>query len=335
MRLTKIETIDKKVSYDISVKDTNCFFANDILVHNSNAGICYNAIDGIWAQSRENIITPQSDNAGFAFFVESNKEEFIKLMNLIIDKTYVDVVQNTISIYGEWCGGNIQKGVGISNLPKSFFIFGVKITPYTETEEERKEKPAYWVEYNYLKSPENKIYNISDYKTYSVDIDFNIPQLSQNKIIDMTIEVENECPVAKAFGFEGIGEGIVFSYTDDRNQVYRFKSKGEKHVGKSKVKTLKSVDDDKLNKIIETVNKVTPQWRLEQMLEKQFNLINGGQIDVKHLGDYIKLVMNDILKEELDVLSEAGVEPKDIGKYVSEVSRKYFFTRQNEQVGLK
>ncbi len=120
-----------------------------------------------------------SDNAGFAFFVHSHKEIFEAMINAVLLNNGLDGDKNTVTIYGEWAGGNIQKGVGVCNLPKSFFIFGVKITPHTETEEELKANPAYWVDYSYLRAPEQNIYNIDDYPTYSIDIDFNMPQLVQ------------------------------------------------------------------------------------------------------------------------------------------------------------
>jgi hypothetical protein len=71
--------------------------------------------------------------------------------------------------------------------------------------------------------------------------------------------------------------------------------------------------------------KVTPIWRLEQMLEKTFDTLNGGQIDIKKTGDYIRNVMQDVLKEDLDILKDANLEPKDIGGKVSEISRKFLF----------
>lgn len=321
--------------YDPSKPKPVIKFKGSVKLHGTNAGICYTQNEGVWYQSRENIITPQSDNAGFAFFAESKKSVFDEMFAQVIDKTNVDPTLNTISIYGEWCGGNIQKGVGITNLPKSFFIFGVKITPHN-VEKLEKAPSAYWVDYSYLRNPENLIYNINDYETFEIDIDFNAPQLVQNQIIDWTIAVENECPVAKAFGFPNtIGEGIVFSYTTEDGERLSFKSKGEKHAAKSKVHTLKPVDNEKINKCIEVANKVTPEWRLDQMLEKQFNFINGGTMDVKQLGSYLKLVIDDVIKEDMDVLVEAGVEPKDIGKYVSDIAKKYFFARQNQEVGLK
>ena len=101
-------------------------FKGTVKLHGTNAGVCFNHKDKLWVQSRENIITPESDNAGFAFFVESNREAFLDLMAKVMIKNNLDTDDNTISIYGEWCGGNIQKGVGITNLPKSFFIFGVR-----------------------------------------------------------------------------------------------------------------------------------------------------------------------------------------------------------------
>lgn len=320
--------------YDPSLPKPVLTFKGTVKLHGTNAAVSYNKIGGLWAQSRENIITVENDNAGFAFFVESKKEEFQKLIAEVITTNNLDSETNTVTIYGEWCGGNIQKGVGITNLPKSFFIFGVKITPHTETEEELKTKPAYWVDYNYLRATDCGIYNILDYQTFSIDVDFNMPQLVQNQLLELTTGVENECPVAKAFGFSGIGEGIVWS-TEVNGVVHRFKTKGDKHAGKSKVKTLKPVDDVKLNKIITVVNQVTPSWRMDQMLTETFDLINGGEIDVKQLGAYIKAVINDIIKEEIDILNENGLEPKDIAKYVSETSRKYFFQRLNEVTGLK
>ena len=35
------------------------------------------------------------------------------------------------------------------------------------------------------------------------------PKLSQNKLIEITEEVERQCPVGKYFNQTGIGEGVV------------------------------------------------------------------------------------------------------------------------------
>jgi len=312
--------------YDHTLPKPVLTFKGTVKLHGTNAAVSFNE-QGYWAQSRENIITPENDNAGFAFFVESKKEVFKKFVNQINSVNLESLHNNTFTIYGEWCGGNIQKGVGITNLPKSFFIFGLKVTPHTDNEEELRLKPAYWIPFHYLSSPEDNIYNILDFPTFSIDIDFNMPQLVQNKLSELTIAVEEECPVAKAFGFSGIGEGIVWS-TEVNGIVHRFKVKGELHAGKSKVKTLNRVDDEKIKKTLEIAEKVTPTWRLAQMLEIACDFMNGGTLDSSKLGESIKLVIADVIKEDMDLLVEAGLEPKDIGKYVSEIARRYFFDQE-------
>lgn len=315
--------------YDTTLPKPKLTFKGTVKLHGTNAGVCYNKVDGIWAQSRENIITPESDNAGFAFFVETRKDAFMDLFSMIEkrtnveNKTSIDTTNNTISIYGEWCGGNIQKGVGICNLEKSFFIFGVKITPHVDPNdiEAVKKNPAYWIDCTDLGNSEVKIYNINDFETYSIEIDFNMPQLVQNKLGELTIAVETECPVAKAFGFSGVGEGIVWT-CELNGVVHRFKVKGEKHSA-SKVRILAAVDVDKLNSIKEFVDYAVTESRFNQAIEKVFGTKEA--MDVKKMGDFIRWIVTDVIKEETDTMAANGIEPKDVNKYVSSKAREMFF----------
>ena len=307
--------------YDHTLPKPVLTFKGTVKLHGTNAAVCYNKDGGFWAQSRENIITVEKDNAGFAFFAQSNLGSFMALMNIVHNREKIDSSKNTVTIYGEWCGGNIQKGVGITNLPKSFFIFGVKVTPHTETEEELKANPAYWVDYSGLEHTDRNIFNIDDYSIYSMDIDFNMPALVQNQLSELTIAVEEECPVAKAFGFSGIGEGIVWS-TEVKGIVHRFKVKGEKH-SSSKVKTLASVDVEKLEGIQKFVEYAVTESRFNQSLENTFP--NNEPIDVKKMGDVIRWVVNDVLKEEMDTMVANNIEPKDVNKYISTKVREMFF----------
>ena len=317
--------------FDISKEKPTLTFNGTIKLHGTCASICYNDYN-MWVQSRKQIITPLKDNAGFAFFVESKEDFFIDIFKEIKEKNNIDTSKNTISLYGEWAGTGIQNKVAICNIPKTFFIFGIKIS---EILEENSEETGlnYWVDCSGYKNNEHRIYNINDFKTYTIDIDFNHPELSQNKIIEQTLEVEDECPVAKEFGFIGLGEGIVYTYikpdTELSDQtIYRFKSKGLLHSKSSKVKTLKPVDNDKINKLREMAERVTPEWRLEQSLNEVCDLNNGGEIERRKIPDFIRSVLKDIVKEEMDILVEAGIEPKQINKYVSDISRKYFFNQE-------
>lgn len=290
-------------------------FKGTIKLHGTNAAVCHSEKDGIWYQSRENIITPEKDNAGFAFFAESHKDVFEKLFDHI-KKCFTLNQNRIITIYGEWAGKGIQKGVGISELDKAFYIFGVKVSYSDET------IFSYWLPSNLkIEAPESKIFNIENFQTFYLDIDFNNPQLSQNRLIEITEQVEKECPVAKYFGIEnGLGEGVVWSCKFNEN-THRFKVKGEKH-SVSKVKKLASVDVEQLKKIEDFVEYAVTENRFNQSLEKIFE---GGDVDIKKLGDVIRWVINDIISEEMDVLAKNNLEPKNVNSEISKKVRQMFF----------
>lgn len=300
--------------YDSSQPKPVLTFKGTIKLHGTNAGVCYNKEQGMWVQSRENIITPEKDNAGFAFFVEANKDVFYSLFNTL-DALY-NLEDKTFSIYGEWAGKGIQKGVGISEIDKSFYIFGVKISKPQE-----EGFTSFWVDSSMLSVPAHRIYNIEDFTVFYKAVDFNMPQLAQNYFSELTLEVENECPVAKAFGIEnGVGEGIVWS-CEYKGTVHRFKVKGEKH-SVSKVKKLATVDVEKLNSINEFVEYAVTENRFNQALE---NVFGKEPIVIEKLGDLIRWVIKDITDEEMDTMVENNLEPKDVNKYISGKVKEMFF----------
>ena len=320
---------DGNAIYDPSIKKPVLTAKGTVKIHGTNAGVSYNNAHGMWAQSKGNIITVDKDNAAFAFHAHSNEDFYVRSLKAFAEEHDVDLDVNTITVYGEWAGTGIQKGMGITHHPKSLFVFGVKVS--IPGDEEFK---SYWINASdFPVDPENNIYNIYDFETYEMEIDFSRPDLAQNKMIEIMLEVERECPVAREFSHIGIGEGNVWTI-EFKGEVYRFKVKGEKHAGKSKVKKLKKVDSVKINKIHDVAEKVTVNWRLEQMLTETFDLINGGSIDRTKLGDYLRAVIKDVMKEDLDIIVDAGLEPKDVNKYISQIARDYFFERERNDLGV-
>lgn len=306
--------------YNPNAKKPSILFTGTVKLHGTNGSVMYNNVDGFWVQSRERIITIQDDNAGCAFFCEGKKDIFVAMIQDIATKNNIDLNQQTIGIFFEWAGSGIQKGVAINNIEKSVFIFGIKICqPGVEN------FVSYWLDCQNYRSIENRIYNIYDYKTYQVEIDFNMPQLSQNTIVDMTMEVEKECPVGKAFGYSGVGEGIVFSGLYDGKR-YTFKSKGKQH-SVSHVKTIAAIDTEKLNNIVEFVNYAVTENRFDQAIEKIYG--SKDKIDITKLGEFLKWFISDIMKEETDVLLANNIEPKEVGKYISSKAREMFFETYN------
>lgn len=302
--------------YDMTIPKPTLTFTGTVKLHGTNAGVTYNTEHGMWPQSKENIITIKDDNAGFAKFTVSNKKSFLKLIEQVKIKHDIDTNEFNISIFGEWAGGNIQKNMGISHFDKAFYIFGVKISKPQDID-----FTSYWLDATNLRDNDSRIYNIYDFKTYSIEIDFNMPQLVQNKLGDITVEVEKECPVAKQLGFSGMGEGIVWSVTY-KDTVHRFKVKGEKH-SVSKVKTLAPVDIEKLNSITEFVDYAVTENRFNQALGIIFK--DPMEYDVKKMGDVIRWVVGDITAEEMDTMLENKLVPKDVNKYISAKTRTMFF----------
>ena len=279
-------------------------FVGSVKLHGTNAGVCYDPKTGdFYPQSRSHVITIDKDNAAFAFWVEANKEELITLC-----KDYVNTPKDLITVFGEWCGGNIQKGVAITGLPKMFVIFAVKVGDN-------------WAHSYQIKNVDhtNNIYTTNNFETFSIDIDFNNPDLSVPELQRLTLLVEEGCPVGDAFGVQGVGEGIVWKSIEG-NHI--FKVKGEKH-SSSRVKKLASVDIEKLNSINKFVDYAVTESRLEQGIDVVFTQASSD-IDIKMLGDFLKWVMRDIISEEVDTLSGNGLEPKDVGKGVSVKARTWF-----------
>ena len=88
---------------------------------------------------------------------------------------------------------------------------------------------------------------------------------------------------------------------------------------------MSKVDEGKVIIINEVVDKVTPAFRLEQGIQETFDTLNGGEITRSGMGDYIRWVMKDIVKEDLDIITDAGLNMKDVGSGISKVARDYFF----------
>lgn len=299
-------------------------------IHGTNFTIAYNDIDGIWYQSRNDIITPEKDHAGSAFFAEANKEVLISIIKSLSAEYSIDLTKNTIVICGEWAGMGIQKKAAVDGLSKRYFLFQhFKVAPINE---EERIKGTYWEETKvngkWIDNTERSIYNIMNFPTYEMEIDFENPKLYVNKMVELVQEIEKNSPVGQSFGIQNnIGEGVVFTIKYN-GVVLKWKVKGEKH-SKTKVKQLKPVDNVKEQLKIDIANKVTPAWRLEQMFDLANDTINGGQATIDNIAEFLRMVVKDIIKEESNLLIDNGLEIKDISSMVSRIARNWYLEQIN------
>ncbi|CAF1184062.1 unnamed protein product [Rotaria sordida] len=228
-------------------------FVGTVKLHGTNAAIVYQQDRGYWLQSRHNIITPLKDNLGFAQAMDPLAKEFFFDRILFDHPVIHEYYQRgcSIVIYGEWCGGNIQNNVAISGLPKMFVIFKVRIVDTvaaideneSDDDNDQSEKETapnnakFWLEPNQwsdIRWSERSIYNIFDFPTYEIEIDFNQPELSQNRLAEITKAVERQCPVGIHFNKQGIGEGIVWTEWTRSQGRLAFKVKGIEHSTKKR-----------------------------------------------------------------------------------------------------
>ncbi len=218
MKLLKIEDYPNQELWDIEIEDSHCFFANGVLVHNSNGGCRYNKNGKLVAQSRERDLSLLSDNHGFCSFVFKHEKLFRELCeNLIQDN-------DQLIIYGEWFGQGINGGVAVNQLSKRFAIFGIRWV--------NEGMPDYWVDtisLNHWLNPfiedlnNNDIYNITQFGTWNISIDFSRPEMIQNQLIEITNEIEQECPAGRYFGVSKLNEtDIPFSIVNNEIKCGEF-----------------------------------------------------------------------------------------------------------------
>lgn len=291
-------------------------FSGTVKLHGTNAAIV-SSPEGITFQSRERVLTRTADNAGFMAHMEQHLGTVCEMLGSVDAYHGVKTYDHTTAVYGEWCGGNIQKGVAITGLPKMFVIFAITIN-------------GVWVDVpKHLTYGAAAIHNIQNFQSWAIEIDFEQPETAQNQLAQLTAEVEACCPVGKALGVEGIGEGIVWRCTNDPSPELWFKVKGEKHSA-SHVKTLAAVDVEAVAQVNEFVAMTVTEARLEQGLQ---NLLNEQlkPFDMTSMGDFIRWVHQDVLKEETDTLQASGIEYKKLGSPIAVAAKRWFVAKLNEE----
>lgn len=308
-------------------------FSGSIKLHGTNAGIGFSPDGEVWFQSRENLITYEKDNAGFATWGEQNLQTWKSIYASICE--IEKVPHDSFYVFGEWFGSSIQKGVAVSQLKeKHFGVF--KMVFVDGVDEDAVETVVDMTKYYnkfFTKSLSN-VHVIDDIvEPLSITIDFTRPDLVQDKLLELTLAVEAECPVGRYFGILGLGEGIVWT-TKEVTWLPKFKTKGEKHQT-SRVTTVKELTEAEVTSKAnaqEFLEFACSENRLQQGITKLSEM--GLPVDIKSTGAFLKWVGGDIMTECKDVLIESKIDRKDIMPLVSIHARQWFMTYLNSEIGL-
>lgn len=293
-------------------------------VHGTNGGVTLDTRTGeLFVQSRNRLLELGNDNAGFYQHVLDNESGYRQLLQSI-DQDLAD--KPLVTLYGEWCGGNIQKNVGVSGMEKSFIIFGAKVSDdHGEGD---------WVLSPFPEDIINaglankNVYLIGTFKNFFAQVDIT-SQEDLDKLTEMTLEVEANCPVADKLNPEGngIGEGIVWQF-NYKGEFFMFKHKGDKHQregGSKKLKAGKSYTEEQQQVLDTLYETALTNDRLLQGLEYLTEM--GLDHTPESTGQYIKWVMSDIHKEcqpEITKLEEVELSWKSVTKPLTTTVAQFY-----------
>lgn len=298
-------------------------------IHGTNAAIRITK-DGVFAQSRTQIITPQDDNYGFAAWLETVKPHFSDLAKACKEDG------NEYTFFGEWCGPGINKGTSINKIPEKIFaIFSAALFIFGEFR---------WV-YDPLAI---LLLLCNTVKKISIPNVYIIPNMTYNPLVvkfedsvsmndflytvNSTIDKisENDDWIEKTFGVKGPGEGAVFYpwrldalHDDNIYKQFIFKAKGEEF-RVNHHKTAAQVDPEVIKSQLEFVEYAVTEARLNQAMSVLFQ--NETPTKEK-TGDFLKWVCSDIFKECQNEIQDSGLDWKKLSGPVAQKARGWFMKK--------
>lgn len=277
-------------------------FIGTTKLHGTNTSIVVDVKSKeIYVQSRKRIITPGDDNYGFAQFAS----------NLTFDELMANIPwmvrgADKFVIYGEWVGKGIQSKVAVTQLDKAWFVFAVR--GINEGWDH-----SIWTD-DVVSVPEKRVFFMPWYGEREVYVNLNDPARSEDELNNLMKQVEESCPVAKEFGVDGHGEGMVWhpDWTEKRYD-YAFKVKGEKHSGggEKKARAVQPLSAGEIAFVKETVTEERFDQGLDYLRET-----GDREVSVKRTGEFLSWLVNDILREESERLGNLNVSKikKELGK---------------------
>lgn len=285
-------------------------------LHGENMAVCYSNGE-MWVQGRNQIRTVLGDQNGMAAFVEERKSILLDIFLEIEHKHEFTTEDRTIVLDCEWAGGNIQKGnAACSGTDKGAYLFD-----FARVISNEDDHIIQHLSTEGLGAKDNFIYRLSDFAPqYSLTLDFSKPEGCEKQLKDIALQIEENSPIAAYFNKpDNVGEDAVLIALYNGNFL-RLKTKGDKHGGKPKQPKTQSKRTPGEQALLESVaDKVTPVWRLTQAIAE------SRATEKKHIGDVIKWVLADVVKEDLHVLQEAKLTIKQVSGEISKIVKDYCF----------
>ena len=295
-------------------------------IHGTNASVCYNSESGFWVQSRTRILEIGQDNYGCCMDAMSKQDSWMAIIEELSNANELDLSTNTLTLFFEYAGGNIQSNSACSGMDKMAIIFAYAlVTPFDES------KTPFWILSNHLEDTHQNIFNILNLDSSRLMVDFNRDTM-EDELIEYSLQHEENSPTGRKFNKENnILEGMVYQFFHE-DELIRFKVKGDLHnksVPKIPKQARKPLTTDEEKKLEEFVYKHgATASRLDQAytLAKQYG---GG---MKHIGLFIGFMQKDTKAECKDELIELGIDVKKVMGRITEVSKCWYEARLENEV---
>lgn len=301
-----------------------------IKLDGTNAGVHVLPEGRFVAQSRTRLLTPQSDNYGFAAWVHEHPEYFAGLGPRL----------GPAIVYGEWCGPGIQKNVAINRIDRKLFVvFAI------QRGDPQAESTRLVVDPERIAAllPEHPEIRVLPWHGEPIALDFHDDaglQPGVHAINELVSAVESVDPwVAEHFGIEGRGEGVVLypvqgggvrfddeGGTDrDHYAALMFKAKGEAHRVNRQAKAVQ-VDPQIAANLREFVDQFVTPARLEQALTEGCE----GELSMRRMGDFLRWLGRDVQKESTLELEASGLTWKRASRAVAAAGQQWYRRRVAE-----
>lgn len=277
-----------------------------VKLHGTNCAVQITP-EGVVAQSRTQLLTPEADYKGFATWVHAHRAYFAARPTGLV-------------IFGEWCGPGVEKGMAISKAPtKLFVVFGIQVgaTLVYEPAEVRAQLPV-------AGAPVEL--HVLPWEGEAITIDFGSRDSLDAAALELNrrvANVEREDPwVKRELGISGLGEGLVlYPIAVDPADLatLMFKAKGEKH-RTAGTKVAVAVDATVVASVAELVALMVTEARLQQGL----TTVCGGVRDPKLTAAFLAWVAADVQKESVAELESSGLTWAQVDKAVQAAARAWF-----------
>lgn len=288
-------------------------FTGTVKLHGTNAGVRIGP-DGYEPQSRNRTLTADSDNMGWYAF--ATRPAVKDVLTEIAGAYHARYGADVVTIFGEWSGPGIQKGVALNDIPaRMFVVFAIAVDG---------EYVPVWSEARYDDVGVRWAGDVPAYRIVIDLLDSGSCMVASGAMGELVDAVEAICPWGKVFGVDGIGEGIVWAPVGrlDETEIW-FKTKGQAHRKSApRKKGPPAFTPEHLDSAREFVDMMLTDARLEQGLEVLREM--GHPIEMRSTGHYLKWVGQDVSTEGAGHLEASGLDWKPVSRMVSQRARLFF-----------